>query len=60
MLLLFHFYLQYSCRKVHENQVGQKLNWTHQIRVYADVNFLRDNKDAINRNLELIRKLVQK
>jgi hypothetical protein len=39
--LLFNFFLECVIRKVQENQVGLKLNWTHKLLDYADdVNLL--------------------
>jgi hypothetical protein len=51
--LLFNFDLGYAIRKVPENQVGLKLNVTHQLLVYADdVNLLADNIGTIKKNKE--------
>jgi hypothetical protein len=43
--LLFNFTLTYTIIRVPENQVGLKINGTHQLLVYADdVNLLGDNR----------------
>jgi hypothetical protein len=43
--LLFNFALEYAIRKIQKNQVGMKLNGTHQLLVYVDdVNLLGGNK----------------
>jgi hypothetical protein len=46
--LLFNFTLEYAISKVQENQVGLKLNGTHQLLAYADdVNLQGDNIDSM-------------
>jgi hypothetical protein len=38
-----------------KNQVGLKLNGTHQLLAYADdVNLLGDNRDTLNKNTETL------
>jgi hypothetical protein len=42
--------LEFSIRKVQENQVGLKLNGTHQLLAYAhNVNLVGDNADTMGR-----------
>jgi hypothetical protein len=58
---LFNFSLEYVIRKVQENQVGLKLNGTHQPLVYADrVKLLGDNMDIIKKNTENLMDTVRR
>jgi hypothetical protein len=50
--LIFNFALEYATRKVHDNQVGLKLNGTHQLLSYADVNL--HNVDTTKNNTETL------
>jgi sorting nexin-29 len=53
--LAFNFALEYAIRKFQENQVGLKLNGTHQLLAYAnDVNLLGDNMHTIHKNIETL------
>jgi hypothetical protein len=53
--LLFKFALEYAIRKVQENQVGMKLNGTHQLLAYAnDVKLLGDNIDTLKKSADTL------
>jgi hypothetical protein len=53
--LLFNFDLEYAIMKVQENQVGLKLNETHQLLAYAgDLNLMGGNIDSIKKNTETL------
>ena len=53
--LFFNFSLEYTIRRVQVNQVGLKLNGTHQLLVYADnVNVLAGSVRTIKKNAEAL------
>jgi hypothetical protein len=52
--LLFVFALEYAIRKVQENQVGLKLNGTHQLLAYVDYANLLGDITTINKNTETL------
>jgi hypothetical protein len=53
--LLLSFALEYAIKKVQENQMGLKLNGTHQLLIYADeVNLLGDNLSIVKKNTEAL------
>jgi hypothetical protein len=53
--LLFSFALEYTIRKVQENNVELKLNWTHHLLVSAnDVDLLRNNIGSIKKTPETL------
>jgi hypothetical protein len=53
--LLLNFALEYALIKRKGNQVGIKLNGTHQLLAYADdVNLLGDNIATIKKNTETL------
>jgi hypothetical protein len=53
--LPFNVALEYAIRNVQENQMGLKLNGTHQLRAYADdVNLPRHNIDNIKKKAETV------
>ena len=48
--MIFNFALEYAIRMVEVNQNGLKLNGTHQLLVYVDVNVLGGRVHAIKKN----------
>jgi hypothetical protein len=55
LLLPFNFALEYAISMVQENQVGLKLNGTHQLQAHVDdMNLLGDNIDILKKNTEIL------
>jgi hypothetical protein len=53
--IVFNFALEYAIRKGQENQVGLKLNGTHQLLLYTnDMNLLGDNISTIKKRPQKI------
>ena len=52
--LLFKFALEYAIRRVQVNQDGLKLNGTHQLLAYADVNVLCGTIHTVKENAEAL------
>jgi hypothetical protein len=50
MAIAFQLCLEFAIKKVQENQVGLKMNGTHQLLAHTDVNLLADNIDIVNKN----------
>jgi hypothetical protein len=49
----FQLCFRITIRKVQEKQVGLKLNGTHQLLVYADVDLFGDNIDTIKKHISV-------
>ena len=54
MCLRSDFVLEYAIRRVLVSQDGLKLNGTHQLLAYADVNMLGGNVHSIQKNAEAL------
>jgi len=52
--MLFNFALEYTIRRVQVNQDGLKLNGTHQLLAYADVNILGGSIHTLKENAETL------